>query len=147
MPTQQSSAVWEGNLKEGRGTIKIGQGPLEAPYGYASRFEGQQPGTNPEELLGAAHAGCFSMALANELTRIGHPPTKIETVARVQLTKGRDGYSIPAIELETEVDSPGIEEDVFHRAAYSAKENCPVSKLFSGAKITLNARLLSQQKA
>ena len=147
MAIRQSTAIWEGPLKEGRGTINIGSEGLQVRYGFESRFEGKGPGTNPEELIGAAHAGCFSMALANELAKAGHPPVRIETVARVHLTKGADGFSIPTIELETSADVAGIDSGTFERVAETAKRNCPVSKVLAGATITLTARLLSAQQA
>lgn len=147
MAIRQSSAVWEGSLKDGRGVITLGADGLEAPYSFASRFENEGTGTNPEELIGGAHAGCFSMALAAEMGKAGHSPVRIETTCRVHLTKGGAGYAIPKIELETAVEAPGIDEDAFQRLANSAKENCPVSKVLSAAEITLKANLLSEQRA
>jgi osmotically inducible protein OsmC len=138
MPTRIAEAVWEGTLKEGRG--KITSGSVNAPYSFTSRFENGQ-GTNPEELIGAAHAGCFSMALAHELAQAGHPAARIHTTAKVHLEKGAEGFSIPKIELQTDADVPGIEEGEFRDQAEKAKRNCPVSKLLSGAEIALEARL------
>jgi osmotically inducible protein OsmC len=146
MAIRKAQAVWEGKLREGHGTITLGENGLQAQYGYYSRFQEHAPGTNPEELLGGAHAGCFSMALAHELEAAGHPPSHIETVAQVHFVKGRDGFSISKIELETTVDASGIEEADFLKVANLAKDNCPVSRLFQGAEITLNAHLLSLQK-
>lgn len=147
MATHQGHAVWEGTLKEGGGRITMQGSGLEARYGFASRFEDQQPGTNPEELIGGALAGCFSMALAHQLESAGHPPVRIETTAQVHLTKGRDGFSIPRIDMETSAEVPDIEDQSFQQLAETAKENCPVSRLLSGAKITLDAKLLNPQAA
>jgi len=146
MATRKARAIWEGNLQEGQGTIRLGGDGLQVPYDFAGRFE-DGPGSNPEELIGAAHAGCFSMALAHELAEAGHAPMRIETFARVHLEKSGDGFAIPRIELETEADVPGIDEETFHRFAQGAKENCPVSKLLAAAEITLNAKLLSGKGA
>lgn len=147
MIIRQSSAVWQGGLRDGRGAITLGTDGLEIPYGFASRFESQGTGSNPEELIGGAHAGCFSMALAAELDKAGHPPVRIETTARVHLGKQGEGYAIPKIELETAVDVPGLDDETFQRVADSAKKNCPVSKVLAAAEITLEARLLSHQQA
>jgi lipoyl-dependent peroxiredoxin len=147
MAIRQAHAIWDGNLKNGKGQITLDGSGLQADYGFASRFQDGVRGTNPEELIAGAHAGCFSMALANELEMAGHPPTHVETFAHVHLIKSGNGFSIPKIELETEVEVPGIDDDSFHRLAKSAKENCPVSRLLSGAEITLSARLLTVQKA
>ena len=146
MQTRKAYSVWEGNLKKGHGTISLGTGALEVPYGFSSRFE-NGAGSNPEELVGGAHAGCFSMALAHELAEAGHPPTRVETAARVHLEKSDGGFSIPRIDLETNADVPGIDSNTFQRIAESAKQNCPLSKLLSAADITLTARLLSGQRA
>src|SRR5690242_20029911 len=100
MPTRNADAVWEGNLKDGHGSVKLGSGAFEGAYSFNSRFENGK-GTNPEELIAAAHAGCFSMALANALTQEGHPPNKISTSAAVHLEKGSDGFGIPKIDLKT----------------------------------------------
>jgi len=146
MAIRKARAVWKGELKQGQGTISLGNGKTEMPYGFESRFE-DGAGTNPEELIGGAHAGCFSMALAYELSEAGHSPAQIETTARVHLEKSDDGFVIPKIELDTEAEVPGIDEDAFQRIAHGAKENCPVSKVLSAAEITLNAKLLSGQQA
>ena len=146
MAIRTACAAWEGNLQQGRGTMSLAQGGLEAPYSFAARFE-DGSGSNPEEMIGAAHAGCFSMALAHELGQAGHPPVRVATSAKVHLEKTADGFAIPKIELETEADVPGIDEETFQRIAQAAKQGCPVSKVLSAAKITLNARLLSAQKA
>jgi len=146
MKIRKAHATWESNLKEGRGTIAFEGRELEVPYDYDARFE-DAAGTNPEDLIGGAHAGCFSMALAHELSEAGHPPVKIETTVKVHLDKVADGFAIPKIELETEADVPGVDEETFQRLAQGAMQNCPISKLLSAAEITLDARLLSTQAA
>ena len=140
MPDRSSQAVWEGDLQSGRGTMKIGSGAWEGSYSFKSRFENGQ-GTNPEELIAAAHAGCFSMALSAGLTKAGNPPRRVETVAKVALEKSGDGFRIPRIKLETKADVPGIDAAKFREIAEQAKQNCPVSKVLSGAEITLDAKL------
>ncbi len=130
MPTRNSSAVWEGNLRDGKGTMKLGSGAYEGAYSYASRFENGK-GTNPEELIGAAHAGCFSMALASGLSKSGHDAKRIATTARVTLTKGDSGFRITAIELETEASVPGLDKNDLQKHAEEAKKNCPVSRALS----------------
>jgi osmotically inducible protein OsmC len=140
MTLRSSIALWEGNLKTGTGTMRIGPGTYDVPYSFTSRFEAG-PGTNPEELIAAAHAGCFSMALAHALSEAGHPPVRVETTARVHLEKTKDGFAIPRIDLTTDVDAPGLDEAEFRRQAEDAKKNCPVSKVLAGAEITLQAAL------
>jgi len=143
MPTRNSSAVWEGNLKDGKGTMKLGSGAYEGAYTFASRFENGK-GTNPEELIGAAHAGCFSMALASGLAKSGHDPKRISTTARVTLTKGDAGFRITAIELETEASVPGLEKNDLQKHAEDAKKNCPVSRALSeDISVTVQAKLIS----
>ena len=141
MPDRSSQAMWEGDLPSGRGTMKIGSGAWEGPYSFKSRFEDGQ-GTNPEELIAAAHAGCFSMALSGALTKAGHAPNRIDTVAKVALEKSGDGFRIPRIRLETRGQVPGIDAAKFREIAEQAKQNCPVSKVLSGAEITLDATLV-----
>lgn len=142
MAVRTSSAVWKGRLKDGSGTISLGSGGFQAPYSFASRFE-EGGGTNPEELIAAAHAGCYSMALSHALAESGHVPTRVSTAAHVHLEKDAQGFHIPKIELDCEADVPGLGEEEFHTMAENAKENCPVSRLLKGtAQITLNARLL-----
>ena len=140
MPVRKASAVWEGPIKEGNGTIKLGSGAYEGKYSFGSRFE-ESPGTNPEELIGAAHAGCFSMALSGGLSRAGTPPTRISTSAKVHIEKVGEGFSITKIELDTEAQVPGIDDAAFQEAAKKAKEGCPVSRALAGTEITLNAKL------
>src|SRR5688572_30722631 len=143
MPTRRVEAHWEGNLAEGNGQLKLGSGAFEGPYSFKSRFEEGQSATNPEELIGAAHAGCFTMALAAQLTRAGQPPTRIHTTAQVKLDKVGDAFSITKIELDTEAEIPGIDDATFQQYANGAKQNCPVSKALAGTEITLTAKLLT----
>jgi lipoyl-dependent peroxiredoxin len=139
MAIRSSEAAWEGNLAQGKGTVKLGSGAFEGRYSFASRFE-QGTGTNPEELIAAAHAGCFSMAFAHGLAQAGHIPKRIHTVAKVHLEKTADGFKIPKIELETDADVPGIDDAALKQQGELAKKNCPVSKVLAGAEITLNLK-------
>ncbi len=140
MTTRKASAVWKGSLKEGGGTISTESGVLEdAPYGFRSRFESGK-GTNPEELIAAAHAGCFSMALSLMLGNEGMTPEKIETQAEVALDKVGEGFEITSSHLNVVAKIPGADKAKFEQIANKAKEGCPVSKLMK-AKITMNARL------
>ena len=136
MTTRTSSAEWKGTLKEGAGTMKLASGAYEGPYTFASRFESGK-GTNPEELIGAAHAGCFSMALSSALTKEGFKPTSIRTTATVHLNEG----TINLIELNTEAVVPGLSDQVFQEKAADAKQNCPVSKALAATEIKLTAKL------
>ena len=140
MPTRNAEAVWEGDLKGGRGTVSLGSGAYRGPYSFQSRFE-SGAGTNPEELIAAAHAGCFSMALSHALAQAGHPPRRVHTTARVHLEKTPDGFAIPRIDLVTEADVPGLDDAAFRQQAEQAKRTCPVSRLLAAAEITLDARL------
>jgi osmotically inducible protein OsmC len=142
MPVRKASAAWNGDLKGGKGTMKLGSGAFEGAYSFATRFE-EEPGTNPEELIAAAHAGCFSMALAAGLGRAGFAPESVRTNATAHLEKGEAGFAISRIELETEARVPGIDEAAFQEQAQAAKANCPVSKALAGVEISLNARLAS----
>ena len=140
MPTRNAEARWQGDLKSGKGTVKVGNTGWEGPYSFASRFESGS-GTNPEELIAAAHAGCFSMALAAGLGKAGFQPRQVHTVAKVHLEKQGEGFAITAIDLETDADVPGIDEATFRQQAEGAKANCPVSRALGGVNIRLNARL------
>ena len=142
MPTRKAEAEWQGNLAEGNGRLKVGSGAFDVPYSFKSRFEEGQSATNPEELIGAAHAGCFTMALTAQLSRARITPTRIRTEARVKLEKIGEGFSITTIELETEADIPGTDDPTFQKYALDAKQNCPVSKALAGINIRLNAKLL-----
>ncbi|PYC23783.1 OsmC family protein [Pseudomonas mosselii] len=137
-----ASAVWQGGLKEGKGLISTESGALkQAPYGFNTRFEGS-PGTNPEELIGAAHAGCFSMALSMMLGEAGFTAERIDTVAEVSLDKQADGFAITAVHLTLKATVPGASEAQFKEIANKAKAGCPVSKVLN-ATISLDATLLS----
>ena len=142
MPKRTASAVWEGTIKEGKGKVRLGSGAFEGQYSFASRFE-EGMGTNPEELIGAAHAGCFSMALSGGLTRAGFTPTRISTTASVSLGKVGEGFKITTIELNTEGEVPGIDEKTFLEHAETAKKNCPVSQALAGVDIKLNAKFVN----
>ena len=142
MPTRSAEAEWRGNLARGHGRPRVGSGAFEGPYSFQSRFEEGQPGTNPEELIGAAHAGCFTMALTAQLSREGITPTRIRTTAEVKLDRVGDTFAITRIDLETEAEIPGIEAAAFEKRAQEAKQNCPVSKALAGTEIHLKARLL-----
>jgi osmotically inducible protein OsmC len=142
MPTRIAKAEWKGSLREGKGTMKLGSGAYEGAYSFKSRFE-QGTGTNPEELIGAAHAGCFSMALSAGLGKAGFEPKRITTEAKVDLEKVGEGFQITRIHLDTEAEIPGIERSVFEKHAHEAKANCPVSKALTGPEITLTAKLVS----
>lgn len=141
MPTRTAEAEWQGNLTEGKGKVRLGSGAFEGSYDWRSR-SAEGPGTNPEELIGAAHAGCFSMALSAQLTQAGTPPTRIHTTARVRLDKAGEGFAITQIELEAEAEVPGLEAAAFQQYAEKAKANCPVSKALAGTQIHLKAALL-----
>ena len=141
MPARRSEAEWRGTLKDGGGTVKLGSGAFSGDYSFASRFE-NGAGTNPEELLGAAHAGCFSMALSMVLGAAGFTPRRIKTSAVVRISQSGDGFSIPRIDLVTEGDVPGIDLATFTTHAEAAKRGCPVSKALAGVEITLEARLV-----
>ncbi len=140
MPVRTASAVWEGDLKGGKGTMKMSSGAYEGAYSFSSRFE-EGKGTNPEELVAAAHAGCFSMAFSNELAKAGFTPKRVSTTAKVHLEKVGGGFKITTIELITEGDVPGIDERKFLEVGEGAKKNCPISQLVTGATITLEAKL------
>jgi osmotically inducible protein OsmC len=139
MVQRTSSAQWNGTLKDGAGTMTLGSGAYTGPYTFASRFE-SGPGTNPEELVGAAHAGCYSMFLSALLTKAGFKPTSIRTTATVHVG---EGPTINLIELVTEAQVPGLTADKFAEHAEAAKKGCPVSKALAGPEIRLNAKLLA----
>src|SRR5215207_6330014 len=140
MAVRTANAEWVGALQDGSGKMAFGSGAFEGQFSYASRFE-EGTGTNPEELIGAAHAGCFSVALSCALERAGHAPTSIETAARVHLERGDSGFRISRIELSTTADVPGIDADAFREQAETGKKNCPVSQALTGVDIQLDARL------
>jgi lipoyl-dependent peroxiredoxin len=138
MAVRVSTAEWKGTLKAGGGTMKLGSGAYEGPFTFASRFESGK-GTNPEELIGAANAGCFSMFLSALLSDAGFTPTRINTTATVHLD---EGPKITLIELVTEAVVPDLSDELFQKHAEAAKKGCPVSMALAGPKITLNAKLL-----
>ncbi|HUP45187.1 MAG TPA: OsmC family protein [Thermoanaerobaculia bacterium] len=137
---RRAEAEWNGTLREGNGQFKVGSGKVSGAYSFPTRFE-EAPGTNPEELIGAAHASCFSMALSGALGKSGHTPKRIRTTANVHIEKVGEGFGITRIELDTEGEVPGIDEATFQQHANGAKENCPVSKALKGVEISLKARL------
>ena len=139
MAIRTASAVWDGTLKEGKGRMKLGSGAFEGAFTFASRFE-EGPGTNPEELVGAAQAGCFSMFLSALLTDAGFPPTQIRTSAKVHL---RDGPRIALIELETEAEVPNLDEKTFLENVEKSKKNCPISLALTGPEVRVTARLVT----
>lgn len=140
MIKRNGSAVWSGGLKDGKGAVSTQSGVLnQQQYGFNTRFE-DGPGTNPEELLGAAHAGCFTMALSGQLEKAGMVAQKLETKATVSLDKDGDSFAITAVHLDLVATIPGADDAAFQEAARKAKEGCPVSKLFK-ADITLDAKL------
>jgi osmotically inducible protein OsmC len=137
---REATAVWNGTLKEGNGTITVPSGALKgARYSFATRFEGQ-PGMNPEELIAAAHAGCFSMALSGKLTTAGHKPDTIETVCHISMDETDAGMTVTKSHLTTKAKVPGISADEFQKLAEDAKATCPISRLLK-ADITLDATL------
>ena len=137
---RKASAVWKGGLKDGKGTVSSASGVLKnTPYSFSTRFE-EQPGTNPEELIAAAHAGCFSMALSAQLGNAGMTPESIETSATLTMEKLEAGFTITAIHLDVVAKIPGGDAAKFEEAANNAKAGCPVSRVLN-AKITMNAKL------
>ena len=138
MVARKAEAEWNGDIKTGSGSVALGSGAFSGPFSFNSRFE-NGPGTNPEELIGAAHAGCFSMALANMLGGAGHKPERIHTTATVTVEQQGDGFTITKSELVTRASVPGLGEDEFKHFAEQAKTGCPVSKALAGTTITLDA--------
>ena len=138
---RRAEAQWKGSVTEGAGSVKLGSGAFEGAYSFNSRFGDDTKSTNPEELIAAAHAGCFSMALSATLGKAGFTPTSIHTKASVKLEKQGEAFVIPSILLETEAEVPNLSDEEFQTLAKSAKENCPVSKVLAGAEISLNATL------
>lgn len=140
MPTRNAEAEWNGSIMDGKGTMRLGSGAFEGAYSFRSRME-DGTGTNPEELIGAAHAGCFSMALSAALGKAGFTPTSIQTKAAVKFEKQGEGFAITRINLTTEADVPEIDDAKFQEIARAAKEGCPVSKALAGTEIVLDAKL------
>jgi osmotically inducible protein OsmC len=140
MPARTATARWQGGLRDGNGTMRLGSGAFEGQYSFSSRFE-EGTGTNPEELIGAAHAGCFSMALSAGLEAAGFTPTSVETAATVHLVPSDPGFRISRIDLTTSAVVSGIDSAAFQEQAETAKANCPVSKALTGVDIHLDASL------
>ena len=134
---RKGSAEWNGDLKSGKGTVTVQSGAFDAQYSYKSRFE-EGTGTNPEELIGAAHAGCYSMALSNTLAEAGHVPDSVKTTAKVKM----EGLKITEVLLETQGSVPGLDDAEFQRYAEDAKKNCPVSQALAALDIKLDAKLV-----
>lgn len=139
--TRNAKASWQGNLPDGGGRIGVGSGAYEGPFTLRARVDDVDRSTNPEELIGAAHAGCFTMSLANLLSESGHPPADLDTSARVRLEQLDTGFTITRIELQTIGNVPGVDADTFAKLAQQAKDTCPVSRALAGTEITLEARL------
>src|SRR5436309_11601986 len=141
MRTRTGPSVWEGTLKEGRRNMTLGSGVFEGPYSFSSRFE-EGKGTNPEELIGTAEAGCFSMALSFNLEKAGHPAKRVSTTATVKLEPADSGFKITSIDLRTEAEVPGMDESKFREQAELTEKTGPVSVALSGTQINLDANLL-----
>jgi osmotically inducible protein OsmC len=140
MPTREAQAEWLGNFARGKGTMSFGSGAFEGTYTADSRFE-QGEGTNPEELIAAAHAGCYSMALALALTEAGHEPESVRTTAQVSIEKDDGGFSITRSELTSEVSVEDLDDAEFQKYADEAKEGCPVSRALGAIEIRLDAKM------
>lgn len=141
MPTRKATATWEGTLKRGNGSMAVESGAFEVPYNFQSRFE-EGDATNPEELIGAAHAGCFSMSLANKLDQAGYTPERVDTTAEVTVEQVEGAFAITTVVLTTEAAVSDVDEATFLEIAEDAKNGCPVSKALAGVDISLNATLL-----
>ena len=140
--TRKAEADWNGGIIDGNGKVKLGSGAFEGAYSFKSRFsEEEQTATNPEELIAAAHAGCYTMALSGNLGKAGYSPKNIHTTANVKIEKQGEGFVIPNIDLETEAEVEGIEDEEFQQIAEKTKKTCPVSQVLSGAEISLKATL------
>jgi osmotically inducible protein OsmC len=141
MPVRNAQATWNGGLKDGKGSVKLGSGAWEGQYSFGSRFE-NGTGTNPEELIGAAHAGCYSMALAAGLGKAGFNPQRVSTTAAVSIEKVGEGFKITKIQLRSEAQVPGIDPQKFQEIAQQTKSGCPVSQALSATPIELEAKLV-----
>jgi osmotically inducible protein OsmC len=139
--TRKADAEWNGGIMDGKGTVKLGSGAFEGAYSFQSRFGEDTVATNPEELIAAAHAGCYTMALSGNLGKAGYEPKHIHTTAKVKIEKQGEGFVIPNIDLETEASIDGISDEEFQKIAEETKKTCPVSQVLSGAEISLNATL------
>lgn len=143
MAIRKADAEWRGDLREGQGVMRLGSGSFEGNYSFKSRMGDATTGTNPEELIGAAHAGCFSMAFSNALASAGFTPTRVHTTANVHFNPVEGGFAINPIDLVTEAVVPGIDEATFQKLAEAAKANCPVSKALAAVPINLKATLVN----
>jgi osmotically inducible protein OsmC len=141
MPVRNAEATWNGGLKDGKGSVKLGSGAFEGQYSFGSRFE-NGTGTNPEELIGAAHAGCYSMALAAGLGKAGFSPQSVHTTAAVSIEKVGEGFKITKIRLQSQAKVPGIDPAKFQEIATATKSGCPVSQALSATPIELDAKLI-----
>ena len=141
MPVRSADAVWEGDVPSGKGTMRFGGGAFEGQYSFSSRFE-EGAGTNPEELIAAAHAGCYSMFVSGVLAKAGFTPTKVETTAKVKLDRVDDAWTVTNSTLVCQAQVPGIDEAAFQEAAETAKKNCPISRLLN-TEISLDAKLVA----
>jgi osmotically inducible protein OsmC len=139
--TRKADAEWNGGIMDGKGTVKLGSGAFEGAYSFQSRFGEDTVATNPEELIAAAHAGCYTMALSGNLGKAGYEPKRIHTTAKVKIEKQGEGFVIPNIYLETEANVDRISDEEFQKIAEETKKTCPVSQVLSGAEISLNAKL------
>jgi osmotically inducible protein OsmC len=147
MLIRKAEANWKGNLIKGSGRLTVGSRAIDVPYSFKSRLEDGQSATNPEELLGAAHAGCFTMALAAQLSGAGFTPAELDTIAKVSFEKIGENFQITRIELETSADAPGVDDTIFQKLAADAKKNCPVSKALAATEIKLKATLRSAERS
>lgn len=143
---RSANAEWNGTLKEGTGHMKTGTGAVDQPFSFKTRMGDGNVGTNPEELIAAAHAGCYTMALSGNLGKAGYSPKNIHTTANVKIEKQGDGFVIPNIDLVTEASVDGIEDEEFQRIAEETKKTCPVSQVLAGAEISLKASLFNVVK-
>jgi osmotically inducible protein OsmC len=141
MAVRKANAIWKGTLKEGSGTMKVGSGAFEVAFSFATRFE-EEPGTNPEELIGAAQAGCFSMFLAAQLTNAGHPPKQVQTEASVNFGRDDQGPLITSIELDCKAEVPGVDEATFNALVDKSKKLCPISRALAATELKVTARLV-----
>ncbi len=146
MAVRNAKASWQGGLTDGKGTMALGSGAFEGSFSFNTRM-GDEPGTNPEELIGAALAGCYTMALNATLEKEGNKPNGIKTEARVHFGKDESGFAITKIELQTEADIDGIEDEKFQEIAEKVKKTCPVSKALAGTEIVVDAKLAKAQAA
>ncbi len=142
MPARTANALWEGSVPQGRGQMSLGSGAFEGAYSFTSRFEDGENGTNPEELLAAAEAACFSMALAAALEKAGTPPAKVETKAACTVEKQDAGFTITTMKLQTRASVPGVDNAAFQKMVQATKEGCPVSKALKGVRIDVDAQLV-----